>query len=202
MEPLIRITTVPIKYELKIERAKLEYKRSVAQLETRRKKGQMSMKSRQIKVHIDTYDARNSVCPTTMEKVRQSAAEGKAAASEAAATYAKEGALLLDSEIPNPLDQIISQRAQMPSGDFGLQFLPATGPDLEWSDPELNIQYQMDKLSFELKVAKGDVEFIPGKVEFSTTQMPDVKIEYLGKPIYVPPSAVNLFHHDPVDLLA
>ena len=166
MEPLIRITTVPIKYELKIERAKLEYKRSVAQLETRRKKGQMSMKSRQIKVHIDTYDARNSVCPTTMEKVRQSAAEVKAAASEAAATYAKEGALLLDSEIPNPLDQIISQRAQMPSGDFGLQFLPATGPDLEWSDPELNIQYQMDKLSFELKVAKGDVEFIPGKFEF------------------------------------
>lgn len=202
MEPLLRITTIPIKYELKIQKAKLEYKRSIADLQINRQKGAMSIESSPIKARIDTYNARNSVCPTTMESVRESASYGKAAASEATANYAEEGAILLDPRITNALDQIISQRAQMPTGDFGLQFLPTTGPDIEWSDPDLNIKYQMDKLSFDLKVANGDFEFIPGKVEMSITQMPDVKIEYIGKPIYVPPSAANFFDHTPVDLLA
>lgn len=202
MEPLLRITTIPLKYELKIQKARLEYKRSTAELQLNREKGSMSIENRPIKLHLDTYNARNSVCPTTMESVRQSAFYGRTAASEATANYAEEGALLLDPRVSNPLDQIISQRAQMPSGDFGLQFLPTTGPDIEWSDPELNIKYQMDKLSFELKVANGDFEFIPGKVELSITQMPDVEIEYIGKPMYVPPSAAEFFDHSPVDVLA
>ncbi|CUX71861.1 hypothetical protein BN3590_04493 [Clostridium sp. C105KSO15] len=202
MEPLLRITTVPIKYELKIQKAKLEYKRSTADLQIKRQKGAMSIENSPIKARIDTYNARNSVCPTTMESVRQAASYGKAAASEATANYAEEGAILLDPRITNALDQIISQRAQMPTGEFGLQFLPTTGPDIEWSDPDFSIKYQMDKLSFDLKVANGDFEFIPGKVELSITQMPDVQIEYIGKPIYVPPSAAKFFDHTPVDLLA
>lgn len=180
----------------------MEYTNSKAELETNREKGGMTIESRPIKLHIDTYDARNSICPTTMESTRQFAQKGKAAAYEATATWAEEGALLLDPKVSNPLDQIISQRAQMPTGEFGLQFLPTTGPDIEWSDPDLSIQYQMDKLSFDLKVAKGDFEFIPGDVQMSITQMPDVKIEYIGSPMYVPPSAANYFNHSPVDLLA
>ncbi len=202
MESLLKITTIPIEYELKIQKAKLEYSKSKAELDTNRKKGGMTIENRPIKLHIDTYDARNSICPTTMESIRQSAQKGKAAANEATETLAKEGALLLDPKVMNPLDQIISQRAQMPTGDFGLQFLPTTGPDIEWSDPDLSIQYQMDKLSFDLKVAKGDFEFIPGNVELSITQMPDVRIEYVGDPMYVPPSAANFFNHSPVDVLA
>ncbi len=202
MEPLLRITTIPLKYELKIQKAKLEYKSSTAKLQTNREKGEMSIESIPTKLQIDTYNARNSVCPTTMESVRQSASFGRAAALEATANYAEEGALLLDPRISNPLDQIIMQRAQFPSGNIGLQFLPDTGPDIQWSAPDLSIKYQMDKLSFELKIANGDFEFIPGKIEVSVTQMPDVEIEYIGKPIYVPPSAASFFNHTSVDVLA
>lgn len=202
MEPLLRITTIPVKYELTITKARLEYSKSKAEILTQRKKGNMEIENHPIKAHIDTYDARNSVCPTTMESVRQSAQEGLQAAQNATATYAKESAMLLDPNVSNPLGQIISQRSQMPTGEFGLTFLPTTGPDIEWSDPDLSIKYQMDKLSFEFKVAKGDFEFIPGDVELSITQMPDVQIEYIGKAMYVPPSAAELFNHSPVDVLA
>ncbi|MDR0924947.1 MAG: DUF6470 family protein [Hungatella sp.] len=202
MEPLLKITTIPIEYELKIHRAKLEYSSSKSELITNRIKGGLTIKNRPIKLHLDTYDARNSVCPTTMESVRQAAAKGKSAAMEATATYAKEGAMLLDPKITNPLDQIFSQRAQQPTGEFGLRFLPTTGPDIEWSDPDLSMQYQMDKLSFDMKVANGNFEFIPGNVELSIIQMPDVNIEYIGKPLYVPPSAASYFNHTPVDILA
>ena len=200
MEALLKITTIPMEYELKIHRAKLEYSSSRSQLITDRIKGGLTIKNRPIKLHLDTYDARNSVCPTTMESVRQAAAKGKSAALEATATYAKEGAMLLDPKIT--LDQIFSQRAQQPTGEFGLRFLPTTGPDIEWSDPDLSMQYQMDKLSFDIKVANGNFEFIPGNVELSITQMPDVNIEYIGKPLYVPPSAASYFNYTPVDILA
>jgi len=189
-----------MEYELKIHRARLEYSSSKSQLITDRIKGGLTIKNRPIQLHLDTYDARNSVCPTTMESVRQAAAKGKSDALEATATYAKEGAMLLDPNIT--LDQIFSQRAQQPTGEFGLRFLPTTGPDIEWSDPDLSMQYQMDKLSFDIKVANGNFEFIPGNVELSITQMPDVNIEYIGKPLYVPPSAASYFNHTPVDILA
>nr|WP_288830629.1 DUF6470 family protein [uncultured Clostridium sp.] len=202
MEPLLRITTIPIKYELIIQRAKLEYSSSKSDLITDRNKGGLTIKNRPTKLYLDTYDARNSVCPTTMESVRQSAAMGKSAAMEATAAYAEEGAILLDPNISNPLDLVFSQRAQMPTGEFGLQFLPNIGPNIEWSDPDFSMQYEMDRMSFDIKVANGHFEFIPGNVELSITQMPDVNIEYIGKPLYVPPSAAEFFEHAPVDLIA
>lgn len=202
MEPLIQITVIPMQYELKVHNAKLEYSSNTAKLEMNTDKGGMHMKSRPVKLHLDTYDARNSVCPTTMESVRQAADKGISAALESTATLAKEGALLLDAKVSNPLDQIIRQRAQMPTGEFGLKFIPTTGPEIEWSSPDLTMQYEADKLSFDLKIAKGDFEFIPGDVEMIITQMPDVKIEYIGDPIYVPPSASEMFNHTSVDVLA
>ena len=47
----------------------------------------------------------------------------------------------------------------------------------------------MDKMNFDWRILKGDFEFIPGDIEFNITQYPDVMIEYIGGPIYVPPSA-------------
>ena len=35
------------------------------------------------------------------------------------------------------------------------------------------------------------MEFIPGTIELSITQQPDVIIEYVGKPIYVPRVAAH-----------
>ncbi len=200
MEALLKITTIPMEYEMKIQKARLEYSSTKSGLVINRSKGGLTMENRPINLSLDTFQARNSVCPTTMESVRQSAEKGTAAALEATAAYAKESAMLL--KIPNALDQIFSQRAQQPTGEFGLRFIPTTGPDIEWSDPDLSMQYQTDKLSFDIKVANGNFEFIPGNIEMSITQMPDVNIEYIGSPLYVPPSAASHFNHTSMDVLA
>lgn len=202
MEPLLQIKTIPIKYEMKIQKAELRYSQSKTDVLINNESGSLDINSKPIKLSIDTYDARSSINPTTMESVRQAAASGLEAASEATATYTEEAALLLDAKVSNPLDQIFRQRAQMPTGEFGLAFIPTSGPDLEWSAPDLNIKYQMDKMSFDIRAAKGDFEFIPGSIEISITQMPDVEIEYIGKPMYVPPSAAKYFDHEPFDVLA
>lgn len=85
----------------------------------------------------------------------------------------------------------LAQESQMRDykANVNIQFLPSVGPEISWDVGEMNIRYQMDKLNFDWKLNGGNFEFVPGDIEFSVTQMPDVIIKYVGGPIYVPPSS-------------
>lgn len=201
MNQLINITTVPIQYELKINNARLEYSRSEAQLEISRNKGGLSIKSRPVKLNLDSSAARSSVVPTTAQSVSQSAQKGTEAAYSATAQLAQEGQLLLKAKIgEDVIGQIMDQRNAAPTGEFQLGFTPSASVDISYQAPDLTINYEMDKLNFDLKVANGNFEFIPGNIEMSITQHPDVIIEYVGGPIYVPPSADP--NYEPLDVRA
>ena len=91
MKRLIEITTVPIQIEMKTTNAKLEYARATAEMEISREKNGLKIKSRPIKVNIDTFEARNSLSPTLARYLEQNAERGKQAAYEATATYANQG---------------------------------------------------------------------------------------------------------------
>lgn len=98
------------------------------------------------------------------------------------------------------LGQIFRQRTQMPTGEFQLGFIPSAPVNITYQEPDLTLNYEMDKLTFDLKVAQGDFQFIPGNIEMSITQHPDVHIEYVGDPLYVPPSAAP--NYKPLDVRA
>ena len=201
MEQLIKITTVPIQYTIKVNRARLEHHSSKAELEISRNKGGLSIKSRPVKLNLDTFEARNSIVPTTVRSVSQSAQKGKDAAYSATAQFAQEGQLLLKAKIgEDVLNNIFAQRNQMPSGDFTVGFIPTSPVDISYQAPDLTISYEMDKLNFDLKIANGNFEFIPGNIEVVITQQPDIMIEYVGGPIYVPPSSDP--NHEPIDVRA
>ena len=68
----------------------------------------------------------------------------------------------------------------MPTREFQLGFIPSAPVDISYQAPNLTLNYEMDKLKFDLKVAQGDFQFIPGDVSMSITQHPDVQIEYIG----------------------
>ena len=97
MNQLIRITTVPIQYELKVNNARLEYSRAKAELEISRNDGGLS-----IKLNLDATEARNSVVPTTARSVAQTAQAGKEAAYSATAQLVQEGKsiIVVSSEMP------------------------------------------------------------------------------------------------------
>ncbi|MFR9271604.1 MAG: DUF6470 family protein [Clostridia bacterium] len=205
MNQLLKITTIPIEYELKINNAKLERRNGTAEMEISRNEGGMSIRSRPIRLHLDTYEARNSVVPTTKTSITESAQKGKQAAYQATAQFAKEGQLLLKTKIGEggeALKSIFEQRTALPTGQFQMGFVPTTGPDISWEAPSLSIRYEMDKLNFDMKIDQGDVKFIPGTIELSISQYPDVEIEYMGEPIYVPPSAAAHFTGEVVDVRA
>lgn len=190
MEQLLKITTVPIQYELKINNARLEYHNSKAELEISKNKGGLSIKSRPVRLELDTFEARNSITPTIARSVEQAAQKGKEAAYNATAQFSQEGQLMLKTKIgEDVIGQIAAQRTQLPTGEFKLGFIPTAPVEINYQPADLTINYQMDKLNFDLKVANGNFEFIPGNIEVTITQHPDILIEYVGGPIYVPPSA-------------
>ena len=201
MNQLIRITTVPIQYELKVNNARLEYSRAKAELEISRNDGGLSIKSRPVKLNLDATEARNSVVPTTARSVAQTAQAGKEAAYSATAQLVQEGKLLLKADIgQDVIGQIMQQRTAPATGEFQLGFTPSAPVDIDYEAADLTINYEMDKLNFDLKVANGNFEFIPGNIEMSITQHPDVVIEYVGGPLYVPPSADP--NYEPIDVRA
>lgn len=202
MDQLIKITTVPIQYELKVNNARLEYSNSKAELEIHKNDGGgLSIKSRPVKLHLDSFEARNSVIPTTMRSVSQSAQKGLSAAYSATAQMAQEGNLMLKADIGEEvITQIAKQRTAQPTGEFEMGFTPTQPVDVSYEAPDLTINYEMDKLSFDLKIQNGNFEFIPGNIEMSITQRPDVVIEYIGGPLYVPPSADP--NYEPLDVRA
>ena len=190
MGPLIKITTVPISYELKVNNARLERSSGTVELNLTRDRKGLRIESNNIKLTLDTFEARNSVSPTAIRSISQAAEKGKSAAYEATARYTNEGTIMMDAKLDgNALNQIFANRAQLPTGEFTLGFTPSARPEIRWSEPNISIQYEMDKLNFEFKLANGNFEFIPGSIEINIKQYPDVVIEYIGKPIYVPPSA-------------
>ena len=200
MKPLIEITTVPIQIEMKTTNAKLEYARGTVEMEIKRDKGGLEIKSKPIRVNIDTFEARNSVTPTAVRSIEQSAQKGRQTAYQATAAYAQQGKLMMETKLGEEvITKFARQTMDKPlSRELGMDFLPSVGPEITWDVGEMNIRYEMDKLNFDWKFGEGDFKFTPGDVELTVTQRPEVIIKYIGGPIYVPPSADP--NYEPVDV--
>ncbi len=202
MKPLIEIQTVPIQIEMRTSSAKLEYARGTAELEISRAEGGLNIKSRPIRVNIDTFEARNTLIPSLSRKIKQDAEAGKQAAYEATATFARQGQLLLKTRPGEELVTKFAEEAMMKDvkTNVGIEFLPSEGPEITWDMGEVNIRYEMDKLSFDWKFGDKKFHFTPGDIEFTVTQKPKTIVKYVGGPIYVPPSADP--NYEPVDVRA
>ena len=203
MYPLIEIKTVPIEIEMKVNHAKLEYTRGTADLEiSRGEGGGLSIKSRPIKLNIDTFEARNSVVPTAMRSQQQAAQKGQQTSYTATATYAQHGQMLLNAKIGQDVLGQFATESTMKNyhPNSGIKYLPSVPAEITWDPGEMSIRYEMDKLNFDWKINQAQFEFTPGDIEVSVTQHPDVVIKYVGGPLYVPPSSDP--NYEPVDVNA
>ena len=189
--PLIEIKSVPIEIEMKVTDAKLEYARGTADLEISRNDGGLSIKSRPIRLNIDTFEARNSISPTPARAIAQKAQEGQQSAYEATAAYARQGQILLTAKVgEDAIAQIAAQQqSQNVKTNVGIEFLPSVGAEISWDPGDMQIRYEMDKLNFDWRLSHPTFEFTPGDIQISVTQQPNVEIKYVGGPIYVPRSS-------------
>ena len=201
MNPLIEIKTVPIEIQMKVTHARLEYARGTAQVEISRNKGSLNIRSQPIKVNLDTFEARNSVMPTTSTLIRQQAQAGIQGAYQATAVLAREGRMMMEARIDQDvIPQLAKAQNLGQPTNVNIDFIPTTGPDISWDGGEMSIRYEMDKLSFDWRMEQMSFTFVPGDIEFTMTQRPDVIVKYVGGPLYVPPSADP--DYEPLDVNA
>lgn len=177
MKPLIQITTIPIAYEMKIESARFERHEGTADLEiSSDQAGRMQIKSQPIKLNLDTYEPGNALLGAPFDAMEKG--NGSPVIYQATVSMDGDGQLLLKGKISDNLNK----------GNIAPQVSTA-GDQTPAEQADLTIRYQMDKMNFDMKVANGNFEFVPGNINVEITQYPQIQIEYVGGPIYVPPSA-------------
>ena len=202
MYPLIEIKTVPIEIEMKVTSAKLEYSRGAADLEISHDAGGISIRSRAIRLNLDTFESRNSFSPSRFRSIEQGGQKGQQAAYQATASSPEQGQLMLHAKIGQEVIAQFAAQAQSKGANIhaGAESLAATSSQLSFGQGELNIRFELDKLNFDWRFNRPEFEFTPGDIEISVTQQPDVIIKYVGGPLYVPPSTDP--NYDPVDTQA
>ena len=179
MKPLIQITTIPIAYEVRTEKARYERHEGTAQLEiSGSQNGKMQIKSQAIKLNLDTYEPGNAAFRTALGAGENGTISP--VTYQATVSMDQDGKLLLKGELNDNLNNAKIAKASSSAGS------PQAN---QTNQADLTIWYQMDRMNFDMKVANGNFEFIPGNINIEITQYPDVQIEYVGGPIYVPPSA-------------
>lgn len=210
MYPLIEIKSIPIEIRMKTTNASLEYTRGTAEMEISRSDKGLDIKSRPIKLQVDTFEPsqttavpRGTVAPLTAQGVTAAAQMDRQAAYEATSAYSEQGQIMLNARIGQELHQQNTPQgapntAPSEPGEGPLSYDP--GLAFEWEDGQMEIRYEMDKMSFDWKIDRGSFEFTPGDIELIVEQRPSVTFKYMGGPIYVPRSADP--NYEPVDVKA
>ncbi len=186
---LIKISHIPLEFEMKIEHPKLEMRQAKAQVQMETQAGQLRIESENIKVRLDTYEARRSIgLKTSGDLADELAQKGKQAASEATAQYAEIGNRMAQIHMDTTLADAVYPRL-IHHRDTALVFLPSVGPKIDWEPNQLSIDFQPAKVSMDPKLVSAEITYVPGSMSIEIKQYPKVEIEYLGEPRYVPPSA-------------
>lgn len=208
MEQLIKITTIPISIQLKTSKAQLknsspEDSFGIPKLSIFHDKGGFKITSDPIKVRIDTLETKKSIgILTAQDSILKSAQDGIKIAYEATARYADEGNYLADTPTSqNPIPEIAKKYFNRDIQTM-LAFIPSQEPNISWDGGTLNIQYNADDLNIDWESAHPEFEFIPPNIELTVLERPSVIIEYLGGPIYVPPSVDPNYEPSTFDTMA
>lgn len=193
MKPLLKISTIPIKIEAQTRRATLQQNpQPQPSYNLTRSRGTQSIQTTPARVLIDQTDARaNSGLKTNPRLVSEYAQRGSQSASEAMRNYNQQGDAMIESVGKgSPIVDAAVNRAMQPLGSGGTDYGPPQPPEIQVEPATISFDYQMDSLTFDWNInTKPQLEYVPAEIEYSVKQYPDVVIEYVGEPIYVPASS-------------
>ena len=92
---LLRITTIPIKMKMSREDARLQVDQNPPHMKQKTVRSKLTLKKEDVKVRIDTYEARKRMGQINLtDQARQAARRGIEGALEAMAKYVKLGNML------------------------------------------------------------------------------------------------------------
>ena len=187
---LLKITSTPIKYELEVENAKLEYQQDVTpSCDITTSPSQLEIHSQSSQVHIDTYEARKSLGMTNIgDSIQQYAAKGKEHIDKQTREYVQVGEAMGEIQNGTKISDIVRQK-MIEQPELYTEFLPSASADISFSPAQMDINYKPANVSLDWQIKDNSFKFEAGSVHMKIVEYAHVDIEYLGGPMYVPPSA-------------
>lgn len=193
---LLKITNQQARIKIDAQNAQLQIQQKSAEISRKTIRGGLKLRSRNIQVKIDTYAARKSLGLMKVgDAIKEAAAKGLEATNEAVKEYAEMGNRMANAHKGVSVADAASQKF---APDFTTQmvFLPSVGAQLSWESEQLDMDYTADENSVSWDTGGPKMDYVPGQIKIEMEQYPNVKIEYTGRPNYVPPSADPLFEKD------
>lgn len=187
---LLQITTTPMKCELQVERAKLEYNQDfIPVADITATPSSIKINSKRTEVQIDTYEARRSLGIQRIgDYIAESASLGEEHINEKTREYVEIGKEMGNIHNGTKISDIYQQK-MLKQPQLYTTFLPTGGAQLSWNPAELDLSYEAGETQFDWDVRASMLKYIPGSVHMEILEYATVNIEYLGGPMYVPPSA-------------
>ncbi len=189
---LLDITIVPVEYQLKIQHAQVEIRQDFQPTpEMKKTDAQVNIQTTQATAQYDSYQARRSLgFANSSDLVAQSVEKGKQSIAETTQDYVDTGKQMsrIDQQVTIP--DIMRQKmfAQSDSGTLYTAFLPESGTEITWQPGGVDLEYQPGDLQINWDIQDPEYNYIPGEVHLEILQHARVDIEYLGGPLYFPPS--------------
>jgi len=188
---LLNITSIPISVEINIVQGRLQNPNAPKpMIRIKTGEGGIKIEAENAKINIDTYAARSSMGYGNYnfkDLKTKEADKGFRLAYEGTARIVSEGNSLARGTTVGQLakkNNNIGKTIQTV-----MEHIPKAGADVTFEEGRLNINYEIRDLKIDWDNLKTvPLQFIPGRVEFNITQMPQVIIEYTGGPIYVGPT--------------
>jgi hypothetical protein len=190
MGPLIKITSIPIKLQFNITNPKLEinedYEKSAAANMPRVSRvGNDTIKADPVKINADNnQDTFNNNAGDTLATYTYNALAGfKEVAAAGAENDVGIGKDVRAAAAAHPIESVLSKLSKS-SGNGVVNFQNNT----------LSINFAMDDIKGNMTTAEAREEikkwnFIPGEIEISIEQYPDIQVEYVGGIRYFPASS-------------
>lgn len=202
MSQLLKITTTPIKIAVNVEQAHFEEveRNNAAKHEVQR---QQRVRALQAKQQMDTMTSTNK--PAAQAIQAQKRVDSYQATQTISASIPVEFASInnvmnmrlaqsssqLSVESVQPAADVIQNYVTSPTSN-AVGYVPSAD-DIKWEPSTLDLNLELhfnEDYGYEPVVDEGpERRFVPRKISFEVEQYPSIKIEYLGGPLYVPPSS-------------
>lgn len=187
---LLEITSVPMRYEYSVQSARLEQSTQRGGYTMQKQGGTFEMRTQPTRYQQDSTQFRNSLGLMDTTSAREDwSARNKRAGTEAVARYVDFGNQISQIQKGASIPDILFARMMQDKGMGNLTVTRPAPVEASWTQPQFDMSYTPVTQTFDWQMAKNTMEFIPGKFTMNIMQYPEVRIKYLGKPNYVPPSA-------------
>jgi hypothetical protein len=197
MGPLIKITRVPIKLEFNITNPKLEIneeyeKSSAANLPRVSRVGNDTLRAEPVKINADSNkDSFDSAASDTLATYTYNAVAGFKEVQNESGDGSVSGISGVDGvgkdvrakAASHPIESVLAKLSRQ--GGKGV---------VNFQNNTLSINFAMDDMAGNMTTAEAREEikkwnFIPGEIEISIEQYPDIQVEYVGGIRYFPASS-------------